>query len=350
MMLPLYPLSLLYQGITWSRNQLYERGLLPSVGSDRMLICVGNLSVGGTGKTPMVEELVRLLQPRYPLATLSRGYGRQSKGYRLAGPGDSARTLGDEPYQYYQKWKGTVPVAVGEDRAAAIDRLLADKPETALILLDDAYQHRRVRADLNVLLTSYDLPFWKDWLLPAGRLRESRQGAKRAHVLVITKCPAQLSPQEQEQLRRQAAPYLTKGVPIYFSTIAYEPAVALTPAAAQATLTPQAPVMLLSGLAKPAPFEAWVRKHFRLLEHHQYADHHPYTPKELERLQQAYARHASERPLLLTSEKMRPACRIRPYCRCWSSCRCTTFPSASVFLLLMMQPRAALLRLFRSWC
>jgi tetraacyldisaccharide 4'-kinase len=309
MIVPLYPLSLLYKGLSWSRNQLYERGLFSSFGSDRMLICVGNLSVGGTGKTPMVEYLVRLLQPHYSLATLSRGYGRQSRGYRLAGPEDNALSLGDEPFQYYQKFKDDLPVAVGEDRVAAIERLLQDRPETQIIVLDDAYQHRRVRADLNLLLSSYDLPFWKDWVLPAGRLRESRQGATRAHALVVTKCPEELSQQEQERMRRQAAPYLAEGVPVFFSSIAYGEPLPLTPAAENHTPTPQAPAILLSGLAKAAPFEAWAKEKYQLLEHQQYGDHHPYTPKNIERLQQAYGSHQQPGGLILTSEK--DAARLR---------------------------------------
>lgn len=303
MILPLYPFSLLYQGITWGRNQMYERGLLPSFGSDRMLICVGNLSVGGTGKTPMVEYLVRLLHPHYPLATLSRGYGRQTRGYRLAGPADTALSLGDEPFQYYQKWHHELPVAVGEDRVAAIARLLQDRPQTALILLDDAFQHRRVKADLNLLLTAYDMPFWKDRVLPAGRLRESRRGASRAHALVVTKCPQQLSEQQQEIMRRKAAPYLAEGVPVFFSTIAYSEPLPLTPPAELQPPRPQAPAILVSGLAKPAPFEAWAKENYQLLEHQQYGDHHAFTKKNIERLQQAYRKQRDKGAIVLTSEK-----------------------------------------------
>lgn len=302
MIVPLYPISLLYNAITKGRNTLYDRGMLHSFGFDRMLISVGNLSVGGTGKTPMVEYLLRLLHPGYPVATLSRGYGRNTRGFRLAGPRDNATTLGDEPFQYYRKWQGNVPVAVGEDRALAITNLLTKKPETAIILLDDAYQHRRVRPDLNLLLTTYSKPFWNDYVLPSGRLRESRNGAKRAHALVVTKCPEALPAAEQQQMQQAASKYLGEHVPVFFSTIAYEDPKAFIPTEPLAPHS-RAAALMISGLANAQPLEDWVRTRYQLLEHHQYRDHHHFSQANLERLRNAYDQHASERPIIITSEK-----------------------------------------------
>ncbi len=303
MKVPLYPLSLLYDGITRSRNRLYDRGWFRSFASDRMLISVGNLSVGGTGKTPMVEYLLRLLQPHYPLATLSRGYGRKTRGYRLAGPEDNALSLGDEPFQYYRKWRGMVPVAVGEDRVMAIDQLLDAQPQVKLILLDDAYQHRRVRPDLNLLLTTYDKPFWTDRLLPAGLLRESRKGAKRAHALIITKCPETISRAEQAEMTEKAAQYLRTGVPVFFSTVTYEEPKPIFKVATSKKHPAKTPAVLLTGLAKPQPLEAWAKEHYTLLEHQQYGDHHQFTEADMERLRQAFSTQENNGAVILTSEK-----------------------------------------------
>ncbi|AHM62516.1 tetraacyldisaccharide 4''-kinase [Flammeovirgaceae bacterium 311] len=303
MIAPLYPLSILYDGITRSRNLLYERGWFNSYGFDRLLISVGNLSVGGTGKTPMVEYLVRLLLPHYPLATLSRGYGRSTKGFRLATPLDTALTLGDEPYQYYRKWEGSLPVAVGEDRALAINYLLKERPELEIILLDDAYQHRRVRPHFNILLTTFQQPFWRDHLLPAGRLRESRKGAKRAQALVITKCPATLPEAEQHRLEQAARQYLNEDVPVFFSTIEYEPALPLSQLATKEPPKPGSPVLLLSGLANPKPLVEWVRTHYQLVGHQQYGDHHQFTAANLKKLQEEYYSHAGTGTIIITSEK-----------------------------------------------
>lgn len=303
MIVPLYPLSLLYKGITQSRNALYDRGYFRSFSFDRMLISVGNLSVGGTGKTPMVEYLIRLLQTDYKLATLSRGYGRSTSGFRLAGPQDNADTLGDEPYQYYRNWQNSVAVAVGEDRALAITSLLAEKPEVDIILLDDAYQHRRVRPDLNLLLTTYRKPFWQDRLLPAGRLRESRKGAQRAQALIITKCPENLSAAGQEQMTKAAKVYLSEGVPVFFSTIAYGAPEALFRQANAGATSAKKAAILISGLANAQPFETWAADNYELLEHHQYSDHHRFTKANITRLRKAYEQHSSNSPLILTSEK-----------------------------------------------
>ena len=303
MIVPLYPFSLLYQGITRSRNLLYDKQWLHSFGSDRMLISVGNLSVGGTGKSPMVEYLLRLLLPHYQMATLSRGYGRKTKGFRLAGPTDNALSLGDEPYQYYRKWEGSLPVAVGEDRVMAITHLLKERPEVEVIVLDDAYQHRRVKPDFNLLLTTFEKPFWEDHLLPAGRLRESRQGAERAQALVITKCPAALAEAEQQNMAQQAAKYLKPGTPVFFSAIGYEVALPLTPLATKEPPRQKAPALLLTGLANAAPLEARVAEQYQLLGHHQYGDHHSFTAANLKRLQQEYYQHAGTGAVIITSEK-----------------------------------------------
>ena len=164
----LFPFAIIYNVITSLRNRLYDQGVKPSIKFELPVIGVGNLTAGGTGKTPLTEYLIRLLARNYKVATLSRGYGRRTKGFRIAQPTDSAATVGDEPFQFFVKFGDRVKVAVGEERALAIASLLQQYPRTEVILLDDAFQHRRVIPSLNILLTDYHRPFYEDLLLPAG--------------------------------------------------------------------------------------------------------------------------------------------------------------------------------------
>src|SRR6187402_2631635 len=199
----LFPLAVLYGWVTQLRNFLFDIGILKSYAFDVPVIAVGNLSVGGTGKTPQIEYLIRLLSPKYKIATLSRGYKRQTEGFILAGAGDNAKTLGDEPFQYHQKFPG-IRVAVDADRKNGLEQLLFSqnqKPE--VILLDDAYQHRKVKAGFYILLTSYGDLYADDFMLPTGNLRESRSGANRADIVIVTKCPNNLSDQDQNKIQRK---------------------------------------------------------------------------------------------------------------------------------------------------
>jgi tetraacyldisaccharide 4'-kinase len=260
--------------------------------------------VGGTGKTPMVEYLVENLRKNHQVATLSRGYGRKTKGFRLAGAEDSAQTLGDEPFQYYHKWKGAVPVTVGEERALAIPSLLAEKPATEIIILDDAFQHRKVKPQFQILLTTFKRPFWKDKVMPAGLLRESPKGAKRADMLVITKCPNHLDTNQKEKYRNKALKFLNEGTPVLFSSVNYQAPVQLFPKP-DSKLGKGSPVILVSGLANSKPLEKYVAANFNLLTHHKYSDHHRYTESNIQGLLDAYLAATSKYPVvnIITSEK-----------------------------------------------
>ncbi|HRN99310.1 MAG TPA: tetraacyldisaccharide 4'-kinase, partial [Flavobacterium sp.] len=198
----LFPLAILYGFVTALRNMLYDRGWLQSVSFDVPVIAVGNLSVGGTGKSPMVEYLIRLLQPDYRIAVLSRGYKRQTHGFRLASKNDSAETLGDEPFQFYKKFPA-IRVAVDADRVRGIKSLLNLPDAPQVILLDDAFQHRRVKAGYYIVLTAYGDLYADDFMLPTGNLREGWRGAKRANCIVVTKCPSNLSDAEQDLIRKK---------------------------------------------------------------------------------------------------------------------------------------------------
>jgi tetraacyldisaccharide 4'-kinase len=274
----LYPFSILYDGVTRLRNHLYELEIKKSSCFTPVLINTGNLAVGGTGKTPMVEYLIRLLKDEYELATLSRGYGRSTSGFRLAGEEDSANSLGDEPFQIYNQWKRELKVAVGEQRAAAIPKILFEYPEVEVILLDDAYQHRAVQPDCNILLTTWQRPFFRDYVLPAGRLREARKGAERAQMVVVTKCPARLSDEQKAHYRKQISLYTGAGTPVFFSTLAYDAPYELK--SGKETALP-ASVVLVSGLAKADLLEEEVQRHTQVVKHYQYADHHRYAEEEI---------------------------------------------------------------------
>ncbi|MCL4162822.1 UNVERIFIED_CONTAM: hypothetical protein GTU68_021639, partial [Idotea baltica] len=200
---------------------MYDNGSKASMDFDRFVISVGNLTVGGTGKTPFVELLIRALESKYNIAVLSRGYKRKTKGFRLANENDNASSLGDEPFQYYVKYGKKSMVVVGEDRALAIQKIISHNPPNEIVILDDAYQHRRVKPQLNILLNDFNRPFYKDYVLPAGRLRESRKHANRADIIIVTKCPKGLNSMEMEGIERQIKRYSQPQVPIFFTGIKY---------------------------------------------------------------------------------------------------------------------------------
>jgi len=279
------PLSWCYAAVLAVRNWLYDRGIWRAAPGWVPLIGVGNLRVGGTGKTPhvvwLIEELLR--QGQRP-AILSRGYGRQTRGPRLAGPADSAATVGDEPWFYFEQFgECGVPVAVAENRRLGLDLLRQRHPETTLVVLDDAYQHRRVRPALNILLTELARPFYEDFVLPAGRLRETRAGAKRADIIVFTKCAPDLPGAARAAAEAQARRYARPGAMVLFSAYDYAAPAPLTDAA-RAAGAPVAPgsVALLTGIARPGPLAAHLRAAgFALEKTYAFADHHTFTEADL---------------------------------------------------------------------
>lgn len=281
----LLPLAWLYAAVLAVRNWLYDHGWKASAPGWVPLIGVGNLRVGGTGKTPhvawVVEELLR--QGQRP-AILSRGYGRQTQGPRLAAPTDSAATVGDEPWQYYQQFNALgVPVAVAENRQLGLDLLRQQHPELTTVVLDDAYQHRRVRPALNLLLTELTRPFYLDHVLPAGRLRETRAGAARADVVIITKCPPDLNEVQQAEVTAQVRRYTRPDVPVLFSAYDYAAPRPLTAAAVAAgPLEAGQSALLLTGIAQPGPLRDYLREAgFGLASEVVFPDHHAFSPADL---------------------------------------------------------------------
>lgn len=290
----LYPFSVLYDLVTRLRNYLYDRGLKPSVRFDLPVISVGNLAVGGTGKTPMVEYLVRLLSTNYKVATLSRGYGRKTKGFIIASPSHDANAIGDEPCQYVRKFGSRITVAVGEERALAIPLVLQEDEDLDVILLDDAFQHRRVRPSLQILLTDYNRPFYSDLLLPSGRLRESAFGAVRADIIVMTKCPADLTEEAIMTAEKKVRAVAEK--PVFFSKIEYGTPVSF----GQNRAGMHESVILVTGIANATAMVEHARKHFNVVEHLEFQDHHHYSRNDMESI---HRRAAGKDLSVLTTEK-----------------------------------------------
>jgi tetraacyldisaccharide 4'-kinase len=274
----LFPFACLYYVITQIRNRLYDQRLKPAIKFDLPVLSVGNLAVGGTGKTPMIEYLIRRLKKNYRVATLRRGYGRNTKGIRIAGLADDATTLGDEPFQFYKKFGNGITVAVGEERALAIPMILQEHPDTQIILMDDAFQHRRVVPGFSILLSDYNRPFYKDLLLPSGRLRESRWGAKRADVIIVTKCPAGISSAEMMAIEGSIRHYAER--PVFFTGIRYgNPSPFLN---TRAAVTQD--IVLMTGIANSKPLERHIKTHYTLIKHIAFKDHHAYSAGDLESL------------------------------------------------------------------
>jgi tetraacyldisaccharide 4'-kinase len=290
----LFPISVIYDLITRLRNHLFDSGYKPSFQFDVLTISVGNLNVGGSGKTPMVEYLIRLLLPEFKIATLSRGYRRGTRGFRLASESDNAATLGDEPFQLFRKFGSSIKVAVGEERALAIPNILHECPEVNCILLDDAYQHRTVRPHTSILLTEFDRPFHRDHLMPTGNLREARSGAKRADLVVVTKCPGDLRDEQIDAYQAAIRKYISNK-PVFFSQITYD-----SPIAFGVEKTISKSVVLVSGIAHADLLKEHLLKRYDIVKHFHFPDHHVYSEKEASEIVNISRQHQAS---ILTTEK-----------------------------------------------
>jgi tetraacyldisaccharide 4'-kinase len=291
----LFPFSLLYGLVILIRNKCYDWGILDSVQFDLPVICVGNLAVGGTGKTPVTEYLVKLLEGK-KIAILSRGYGRTTKGFLLADESASASTIGDEPMQYFSKFPH-VTVAVCEDRVKGMKLLAKDHD---LIILDDAYQHRQVRAGFNILLFEYSSMFQFQLMLPAGNLREPFSGYKRADSILITKSPAEIPAASKQHISGRFAPNYQPL--IHFAVIRYDEVKPVYgPTAAE--VSSKTTVFLLTGIANKAPLLKHLEVQFQEIQQHAFPDHHQFSPEDITLLLKAFKRHPSADKCILTTEK-----------------------------------------------
>ncbi|MFP9098257.1 tetraacyldisaccharide 4'-kinase [Flavobacterium sp. RHBU_24] len=275
----LFPFAIIYDLVTAIRNYFYDKSIYTSHTFPLPVIAVGNLSTGGTGKTPQTEHLIRLLADKYNLATLSRGYGRKTRGFILANETASAQTIGDEPFQFFTKFK-SIRVAVDANRVEGMEHLLSLSPKPEVILLDDAYQHRRLKAGFYILLTAYGDLYADDYILPAGNLREGRYAAARANIIIVTKCPPGLAETEQQKITARLRPKQWQQV--YFTCIAYDNFVHSGNGKREVAEVRNTQKVLVAGIAKPQPFYDYLAGADDVIK--TYPDHHEFTAAEINEL------------------------------------------------------------------
>jgi tetraacyldisaccharide 4'-kinase len=295
----LLPISWLYGGIIWLRNKLFDKNILKSATFNFPIICVGNLATGGTGKTPMTEYLIRLLKNDFKTATLSRGYKRKTVGFAIADEKTTALEIGDEPMQFHQKFP-EVTVAVGEERVVAIPQLLHEREDTEVIILDDAFQHRQVKAGLNIILTDYSNLYTRDFILPAGDLRDVRSSSKRADIIIVTKCKADLTKEEKKKLIEEIDPLTNQTV--YFTTIVYsKPYHLFTKEIID--IEHDYGILLVCGIANPRPIKEHLTKHADSYDMLRFADHHIFHSNDLKDIKQQFDKITGNKKVVLTTEK-----------------------------------------------
>lgn len=295
----LYPFSLLYGLVLWIRNRLYDNGMLTAVEFDLPVIAVGNLSVGGTGKTPHVEYLIRLLKQAYQVATLSRGYNRRTRGFLLAKADSTSADIGDEPMQFHRKFPD-ITVCVGEERMLAVPQLLGDRPEIQVILLDDAFQHRSIKPGLNLMVTDYSRLFTRDHVVPFGRLREGRKGYHRAGSIIVSKCPQDLSEQQRAAIRREIAPLPHQR--LFFTTLSYgQPYSMLQPDAAPPPAS--ASILVVCGIARPEPLVHHLLQQYANVHLLSFPDHYYYTQHDLDKIRLELDQMDGGQKHIITTEK-----------------------------------------------
>lgn len=314
----LLPFAWLYGLGVKVRNWAFDKGYLKEISFEDQVpvICVGNIAVGGTGKTPHTEYIVNLLRSEGvgPIAVLSRGYKRQSRGFVLAEPGITATRLGDESFQIYRKFPELI-VAVDENRVHGIRKLLKLTTPPAVIILDDAMQHRYVKPGLTICLTSYNRILYKDILMPAGRLREQAKGVRRADMIVVTKCPPTLREEELTEITGKLP--LTAEYPLFYSGLRYAPLVNL--ATDESTdVDHTSMVLMLTGIADPDVMEKYVQKRYRLLDILSFGDHHHFSKRDIEKIENRLlalnsqgfcTNNSNTKPIIITTEK--DAARLR---------------------------------------
>ena len=281
----LFPFALLYGLIVRLRHWCYNTGIFKEHTFAVPTICVGNVAVGGTGKSPMVEYLVRQLHSKCRVAVLSRGYKRKTKGFVLADAQATVADLGDEPFQFWQKFHKDIILAVCGDRVEGMRQLLQLPTPPTVVILDDAFQHRPVKATKNIVLTAYGQLFTDDWLLPVGRLRDVVSRVQQADIVVVTKCPPDLSVAERERIVAQLQKKTRPQTPIVFATIAYSEQVYSVAGESPLESFIQQPFTLVTGIANPQPLLDFLKKKGADFQHIAFPDHHHFTDKELQQLQ-----------------------------------------------------------------
>ena len=281
----LKPLSVAYGAVTATRNKMFDLGILEQRKFDIPVLVVGNIAVGGTGKTPHTEYLINLLRKQFKIGVLSRGYNRKTSGFIQADENASASTIGDEPFQIYEKFgKYGVMVAVCEDRCQGIDRMRQIDPSLNLILLDDAFQHRYVKPKVSIVLTEYARPVFSDSMLPAGRLRENKGALHRADIVIVTKCPQDMKQLEYRLFVKNLNLYPYQK--LYFSTYVYGDLQPVFPETGLGVrrlveLTPNDLIIALAGIAHPKQFVRHLRNSGAKVKGLIFPDHHNYSHDDI---------------------------------------------------------------------
>ncbi len=295
----MFPFSLIYGVVILIRNFLFDKKILRSVSFNFPLICVGNIAVGGTGKTPMTEYLIELLQPKYEVATLSRGYKRKTKGFAIANAQTTALEIGDEPMQFHEKYP-KVTVAVGEERIEAIPQILHDRSKTEIIILDDAFQHRRVKPGLNILLTEYNNLYSRDFMMPAGDLRDVRLSSKRAQIIIVTKCKHDINEDEKNAITNELK--ILSHQNLFFSENLYSAPYHIFNKS-QYDMTQSTDLLLITGIANPKPMKAFLAENIHSFDMLHYPDHHIFLSTDLTDILKHFHKIKSTDKIILTTEK-----------------------------------------------
>lgn len=296
----LLPFAVLYGLIVYVRNKMFDFKILKSKSFAIPVISVGNLSVGGTGKTPHIEYLINLLRKDFIISTLSRGYGRKTKGFLMVDEAATSETAGDEPLQYRKKFP-EICVALDEKRKRGIVKILEKNPETNVVLLDDAFQHRYVKAGLSILLTDYYKPFSNDYILPSGTLRESRSGMKRADIIVVTKCPRVISPITCKSMEEDMK--IQHGQHVYYSYIDYGNLIPMNPFAEKIAAEKFSTILMFAGIANPYPLEDQLKSIADTVETIRFRDHYQYQPKDMLKIKEMFESIFSKNKIIVTTEK-----------------------------------------------
>ncbi len=295
----LFPFSLVYGLIVAFRNFLFDKEIMKSSSFDVKTIQVGNLSAGGTGKTPHVEYLIRLLKDNYKTATLSRGYGRKKTGYQKADETSTAEDIGDEPLQFFTKFK-QVSVHVDAKRVNGIINIMSQEEVPDVVIMDDAFQHRAIESGFSIVLTDYNSPFFKDFMLPTGNLREFPYGKKRADVIIVTKCPVALSQFEREKIEKRIK--ANENQHVFFSRIKYGK---LRSTWDQNELKMDAvdSLLLVTGIANPKPLLGYLASKDKKINHLKFPDHHSFTEKNIQNIISTFESIKEENKFIVTTEK-----------------------------------------------
>ncbi len=295
----LLPISFLYHIVLVIRHKLYDWHILKTTRFEKPVICVGNLKLGGTGKTPLTEYLIRLLKSDYRVATLSRGYGRQSKGFKLAEASSTYNDLGDEPLLYFKKYPG-IQVAVDEDRVDGVKHLLGEQ-EAEVVLLDDAFQHRSISAGLNILLTEYKRLYTDDYLFPAGTLRDVRSAAKRADIIVVSKAPKDLDEDEKRLIISELN--TSENQKVYFSYLEHAALQPLNEAAKAFSPEEADGAFAFCGIGNPKPFVEELKRRYHAVDFLPFGDHHAYKENDMKAVLNWFEKLEGEKKIIVTTEK-----------------------------------------------